>query len=199
MTLIMIILRGKNPYYCHMKSLIPLLCILLSAFYSTAQRDRPLTFNELDKSPLDVVMYRDANKIAIARVIYSRPSKKDREIFGKLVPYDQIWRTGANEATEIAFYKDVMIDNQLVKAGSYSIYTIPGENQWSFILNTATTQSGTEHDPQKDILKATMDIIPSPKEIESFSISFLEQKEGAILFLGWEETIASLEFTIVSF
>jgi hypothetical protein len=181
-----------------MKNLTPILFILLSAFYSSAQKDRSLTFKDLDKSPLDVIMYRDSNKVAVARVIYSRPSKKEREIFGSLVPYDQIWRTGANEATEIAFYKDVMIDNQLVKAGSYSIYTIPGENQWSFILNSATTQSGTNYDPKRDILKATMDIIPSPQEIESFSISFVEQKQGAIIFLGWDETIASLEFTVVS-
>jgi hypothetical protein len=143
-------------------------------------------------------MYRNADKVAVARVIYSRPSKKDREIFGALVPYDQIWRTGANEATEIAFYMDVMIKKQLVKAGNYSIYTIPGKDQWSFILNTATTQSGTNYDPKKDVLKVTMDTIPSPQNIESFSISFVEQKEGAILFLGWDKTIASLEFTIVS-
>lgn len=179
-----------------MKNLLVIAILSFSFCYVNAQDKEPLSFSGLDKSPLDVVMYRDANQVAVARVIYSRPSKNDREIFGKLVPYDQVWRTGANEATEIAFYKDVMINNKLIKAGSYSIYTIPGENQWSFILNTETTQSGTEHNPEKDILKCEMDIIPSPQEIESFSISFMEQKNGAILFLGWDGTIASLEFKI---
>ncbi|AGC75551.1 Protein of unknown function (DUF2911) [Nonlabens dokdonensis] len=176
-----------------------ILLIFLTFFSFTAvfaQDEDALSFSELDKSPLDVVMYRDANQTAVARVIYSRPSKRDREIFGKLVPYDELWRTGANEATEIAFYRDVIINDQLIKAGSYSIYTIPGRDQWSFILNTATTQSGTEHDPKKDILTCPMETIPSPQEIESFSISFLEQNNGAILFLGWDETIASLEFKI---
>lgn len=179
-----------------MKNLFLLSLFLFSSAFIYAQDDNSLSFSELDKSPLDVVMYRDANKNAVARVIYSRPSKRDREIFGKLVPYNKLWRTGANEATEIAFYQDVIINNQIIKAGSYSIYTIPGQNQWSFILNTATTQPGTEHDPEKDILKCPMEIIPSPQEIESFSISFLEQSNGAILFLGWDETIASLEFEI---
>ncbi len=179
-----------------MKNLLIIFFITLSTSTLLAQEKNALSFSELDKSPLDVVMYRDTNKNAIARVIYSRPSKRDREIFGKLVPYDELWRTGANEATEIAFYKDVIINDQLIKAGSYSIYTIPRKDQWSFILNAATTQPGTEHDPEKDILITPMETIPSPQEIESFSISFLEQNEGAILFLGWDETIASLEFKI---
>lgn len=179
-----------------MKNLILIAFIIASFFNANAQDESSLSFSGLDKSPLDVVMYRDANQTAIARVIYSRPSKKDREIFGQLVPYNEVWRTGANEATEIAFYRDVIINDKTIKAGSYSIYTIPGEDKWSFILNTETTQSGTEHDPEKDILKCDMQTIPSPQEIESFSISFMEQNNGAILFLGWDETIASLEFKI---
>lgn len=179
-----------------MKNLILFTLMLLSCSAGIAQEETSLAFSSLDKSPLDVVMYRDANQTAIARVIYSRPSKNNRVIFGELVPYDKIWRTGANEATEIVFYKDVVIKGKTIKAGSYSIYTIPGEDQWSFILNTETTQSGTVHNPEKDILKCDMDTITSPQEIESFSISFLEQKNGAILFLGWDETIASLEFKI---
>ena len=114
------------------------------------------------------------------------------------MPYGKIWRTGANEATEIAFYQDVIIADQLVPAGSYSVYTIPNQNSWQFILNTATTQSGLEHDSSKDILKVEMDLIPSPQKIESFSISFVEQPEGGLLFLGWEDVIASLAFKIAA-
>ena len=180
-----------------MKNLQIIFLCLTCSFFSMAQNESDLTFSQLDKSPLDVVMYRDANKAAVARVIYSRPSKRDREIFGNLVPYDQVWRTGANEATEIAFYKDVKINNELVKAGTYSLYTIPSENDWKFILNAATTQSGLEYDESKNLITTTMDVLPSPQEIESFSISFVEQNDGGMLFLGWDDTIASVPFTVV--
>ncbi|AUC78139.1 asparagine synthetase B [Nonlabens sp. MB-3u-79] len=181
-----------------MKKQLLFLFFLCSSFLLFSQNDDSLTFSKLDKSPLDVVMYRDTNKAAVARVIYSRPSKQDREIFGKLVPFNAVWRTGANEATEIAFYQDVKINNKLVKAGSYSLYTIPGEEEWKFILNTATTQSGLEYDPSKNLLTATMDLLPSPQKIESFSISFVEQQNGGLLFLGWDDTIASIAFTMVT-
>jgi hypothetical protein len=181
-----------------MKKQLLFLLFLCSSFLLFSQNDNSLAFSKLDKSPLDVVMYRDANKAAVARVIYSRPSKQDREIFGKLVPFNEVWRTGANEATEIAFYRDVKINNKLVKAGSYSLYTIPGEKEWKFILNTATTQSGLEYDPSKNLLTATMDLLPAPQKIESFSISFVEQQNGGLLFLGWDDTIASIPFTMVA-
>lgn len=163
-----------------------------------AQDSIPLNFSLLDASPLDVVMYRGADQAAIARVIYSRPAKKNREIFGNLVPYKQVWRTGANEATEIAFYRDVVINEQIIKAGSYSVYTIPGPDKWEFILNTATTQSGLQYDPSKNLVTATMQVLPSPQEIESFSISFVEQQNGALLFMGWDDTIASIPFSLVN-
>lgn len=197
MALIMINLGLYNSTYLSMKNLHIIFLCFTCSFFSFAQNDSDLTFTQLDKSPLDVVMYRGADKTAVARVIYSRPSKRDREIFGNLVPYDQVWRTGANEATEIAFYKDVKINNQLVKAGTYSLYTIPSENDWKFILNTATTQSGLEYDESKNLVTTTMDVLPSPQEIESFSISFVEQNDGGMLFLGWDDTIASVPFTVV--
>ncbi|WP_298951430.1 DUF2911 domain-containing protein [uncultured Nonlabens sp.] len=181
-----------------MKNIQIILLCLTCSFFSFSQKDSHLTFSQLDKSPLDVVMYRDASRAAIARVIYSRPSKRDREIFGKLVPYDQVWRTGANEATEIAFYKDVKFNNELVKAGTYSLYTIPSEKGWEFILNTDTTQSGLEYDASKNLITTSMEVRPSPQEIESFSISFVEQNDGGMLFLGWDDTIASVPFTLVN-
>ncbi|MFT7427768.1 MAG: hypothetical protein ACI9IZ_000242 [Nonlabens sp.] len=165
-----------------MKKQLLFFFFLCSSFLLFSQNDDSLTFSKLDKSPLNVVMYRDTNKTAVARVIYSRPSKQDREIFGKLVPFNEVWRTGANEATEIAFYQHVKINNKLVKSGSYSLYTISGEEGWTFILNTATSQSGLEYDSSKNLLTATMALLPSPQKIESFSISFVEQQNGGLLF-----------------
>jgi len=84
-----------------MKYILIIAAILLSSASIQAQE---ISFSKIDKSPLDVVIHRDANNRAMARVIYSRPAKRDRVIFGELVKYGEIWRTGANEATEIDFF-----------------------------------------------------------------------------------------------
>jgi hypothetical protein len=74
-------------------------------------------------------------KDAYVKITYSQPQKRGREIFGKLVPYGEIWRTGANEATEITVTKNIQVNNQLLKAGTYSIFTIPGPDKWTIIFN----------------------------------------------------------------
>ncbi|EAS20185.1 hypothetical protein BBFL7_02586 [Flavobacteria bacterium BBFL7] len=163
---------------------------------STVMQAQEISFSKIDKSPLDVVIHRDDNNQAIARVIYSRPAKRDRKIFGELVKYGEVWRTGANEATEIDFFYDVTINGNLVKAGAYSIYTIPGEDEWTFILNSQTNQWGTKHDPSLDVLKVTMDSMPSPQTIEEFSISFVEDPDGLILFMGWDNTLVNLPIEV---
>lgn len=172
-----------------MKYLLFITALIASTISIQAQE---ISFSKLDKSPLDVVIHRDNNNQAIARVIYSRPAKRDRTIFGNLVKYGEVWRTGANEATEIDFFKDVTINGVLVKAGAYSIYTIPGEDEWTFILNSQTNQWGTKYDASKDVLKVTMDSMPSPQSIEEFSISFVEDPDGLILFMGWDYTLVNI-------
>jgi len=141
-------------------------------------------------------MYRGEDRAAIARVIYSRPSKRDRVVFGELVPYNEVWRTGANEATEITFYKDVMIADVKVAAGTYSIYTIPNEDKWTFILNSDTTQWGTSYNGDHDVLAAPMNVSPAPESIESFSITIIDDYDGGTLFMGWDDRIASLTFKV---
>ncbi|BAO55530.1 DUF2911 domain-containing protein [Nonlabens marinus] len=174
-----------------------ILILLASFFISNDLHSQDLKFSDLDKSPLDVVMYRDADQSAIARVIYSRPSKRDRTVFGELVPYEQVWRTGANEATEITFYKDVIIADETVAAGTYSIYTVPNEDEWTFILNTDTTQWGTNYNEENNVLKAPMNVTPAPESIESFSITIVDDFDGGTMFMGWDNRIASLNFKVV--
>lgn len=170
------------------------ICFFIFLFITSclSLQAQELSFSKLDKSPLDVVIHRDDNNQAIARVIYSRPSKRARTIFGDLVKFGEVWRTGANEATEIDFFKDVTINGTLIKAGAYSIYTIPGKDQWSFILNSQTNHWGSNYDATKDVLKVTMDSMPAPQTIEEFSISFVEQSDGLILFMGWDDTLVNL-------
>ncbi len=178
-----------------MKKYFFLFILAFSLGFTQAQNDGKI-FSGLDKSPLDVVITRNADNNAIARVIYSRPAKRDREVFGNLVPYGQVWRTGANEATEITFYKDVSFDDKLIKAGTYSIYTIPNKENWTFILNSSTTQWGTEYDASKNILELAVEPMSAPSTIENFSISFIDQDQGVIMFLGWDETIVQVPIKV---
>lgn len=176
-----------------MKSTFTLMVLVFSVCGLNAQS---LNFSNLDKSPLDVVMYRGQDDTAIARVIYSRPAKRDRVVFGELVPYQQVWRTGANEATEITFYKDVEIDMKKVPAGTYSVYTIPNEEEWTFILNSDTMQWGTKYNEEHNVLQAPMKLSPAPETIEFFSITIVDDFEGGTVFMGWDDRIASLDFKV---
>jgi hypothetical protein len=86
---------------------------------------------------------------------YGRPGVRDREIFGGLVPYSEVWRTGANESTAIVFSGDVRVEGEPVPEGTYSLYTIPGEDEWVIILNN-TLSWGTQYDESEDFLRVTV-------------------------------------------
>jgi len=139
------------------------------------------------------VMGQKASPAAVAegtnvKVAYSQPSKKERVIFAAngLVPYGQVWRTGANESTEITFAKDGSFGGKPVKAGTYTLWTIPGEKEWSVILNSDTHFWGTEHESHKskDFLTVTVPSKTINDEIEKFTIRF----EGANMIMEWDKT-----------
>ncbi|WP_127128578.1 DUF2911 domain-containing protein [Pseudoflavitalea rhizosphaerae] len=122
------------------------------------------------------------------KISYGQPSKRGREIFGKLVPYGKVWRTGANEATEITFTKDGSFGGKPVKAGTYSLFTIPGEEEWTFILNSELKQWGSykyEQIKGKDVLSVK---VKSSKiggdPVEKLTITLPEGK----LLLEWDQT-----------
>jgi hypothetical protein len=122
-------------------------------------------------------------------VTYGRPRVRGREIFGDLVPYDAVWRTGANEATTITFSDDVMIEGQPLAAGTYSLFTIPGEDEWTVIFNSVAEQWGAyDYDEASDVLRVTVE----PEEAESselmtFSFDEVGEEEGKLV-LRWDET-----------
>jgi Protein of unknown function (DUF2911) len=101
-------------------------------------------------------------KEATITIDYSSPAVKGRKIWGDLVPYDKVWRTGANEAVIFTTDKDIQVEGKSLPAGKYSLYTIPGEKEWMFIFNSETGQWGvndseeTSDDPKKDVLKVTV-------------------------------------------
>ncbi|MFV8224872.1 DUF2911 domain-containing protein [Christiangramia aquimixticola] len=154
-----------------------------------------LKFSKVDASPMDLSLYRDKDKAAVARVIYSRPQKRNREIFGKLVPFGEVWRTGANEATELTLYKDMKVADATVKAGTYSLYTIPGEKEWVVILNSKTNTWGAyEYTDKEDKVRINVPVRKAPNTIESLSMTFQEANNGADLLIGWDDSYVKVPF-----
>ena len=125
-------------------------------------------------------------------VEYSRPSKKGRVVFGDVVPFDEIWRTGANSATKITFSEDVIFGGAEVKKGSYAMLSKPGVKTWSIMLyphNSTNWSSYTESDVQPVTILTDAIMMPSGQDVESFMIGFENlTSHGANLFLLWERT-----------
>ncbi len=183
-----------------MKKLFTFILLALFAFQvdTIVAQDVPPTipnFPKIDASPMDLVIYRNKNEEAVARVIYSRPQKRDREVFGKLVPYGQVWRTGANEATELTLYKDMTVADATVKAGTYTIYTIPEEKEWTVILNKRVhTWGAYEYTDKEDLVRIKVPVRQSPTTIEAFSMAFAPNENGADLLMGWDDKYVQVPF-----
>ncbi|HZL68239.1 MAG TPA: DUF2911 domain-containing protein [Candidatus Limnocylindrales bacterium] len=125
---------------------------------------------------------------------YSRPSMRGRKIFGGLVPYGQVWRTGANAATSLKTDVDLTIGGTTVPAGSYTLYTLPRMNSWKLIINKQTGQWGTEYSEGQDLARVDMKVAQLPSGMEMFTISLGKTSAtSAMLKLDWENTIASVE------
>lgn len=133
-------------------------------------------------------------------VFYNRPYKNNRDIFGALVPYGEVWRTGANEATTFTTNKSLSIDGQRLPAGSYTLWTIPGEENWEIIWNSKDYGWGIGFDqkasrkPDYDVLKISRPVKTTPKTIEQFTIKI--EKGNPILFtLAWDQTLIEIPIT----
>lgn len=147
-------------------------------------------------SPLEVVTmkYEDI----YVKVTYSRPHKRGREIFGaELVPFDSVWRTGANEATEITVTNDIKIAGKKLKAGTYSLFTIPREDEWTIILNSALGQWGAyDYDESYDVMRFDVPVQKTDQEYEPFTIEFEQEETSANMVMMWDETkvVIPIEF-----
>ena len=151
-------------------------------------------FPNLDKSPMDAATYpssyRESDKTI--KVIYSRPQLKGRSL-AKLAPADKVWRTGANEAAEITFYKNVVFGGKEVKAGTYSLFTIPSEKEWTIILNKDINVWGSYmYNKDEDVVRVKAQVSKNDKKLESFSILFDGEDEAFKMYLAWGNTIVSL-------
>ncbi len=144
-------------------------------------------------SPEDTVIYDEGG--TQLSVFYNRPSKRGRKVFGKLVPYNKVWRTGANEATTFETNKDIRINGKLLPAGKYSLYTIPGKDHWEVIFNSKEYFWGIKmQDPSKVSLDRDFDVLVTgvaPQNttaiVEMFTIGFQETSQ-LLMVLQWDQT-----------
>lgn len=137
--------------------------------------------NENRKSPHETVKGKNVS------VTYGRPHKNGRDIFGALVPYGQIWRTGADEATQVTFESDVKVNGKPLKAGTYTMFTIPGKDEWTIIFNSKLGQWGAfgyDKVKDQDVLKTTVHSDHINNEVEMFTIK--TPSDG--LQLEWDKT-----------
>ena len=147
------------------------------------------SFRGLDKSPLDMVNFPASSQVQdkVLRVLYSRPQLKSRNL-KTLIPNGKLWRTGANESTEITFFKDVKIDAKTVPSGRYTLYTIPDETTWTIIINKKLNTWGAyAYDSSQDLLRVKVPVEYSDETLEAFSITVKGKGSSAFLHLGWDD------------
>lgn len=129
-------------------------------------------------------------------VDYSRPAKRGRVVFGNLVPYGQVWRTGADVATHLVTDRPLIIEGERLPAGTYTLFTIPEPDRWTLIVNRESGQPGTEHDEAEDLFRVPMQLLSLDPPEERFTIAVEEEAEGGVLRLRWDGTEARVSFRV---
>ena len=170
--------------------------LLLLAFPLIAQAQN---FSEIDKSPMDQAKYPSSNSITqkVAVITYSRPQLKGRS-FNDIVPQNKVWRTGANEATQVRLFSNIQISETIIPSGDYTIFTIVDEKEITFILNTATNIWGAySYNSENDVLRFKVPINKAKKSLEAFSINFIEDKGLPSMHFGWEYLRFKVPFKVL--
>ena len=145
-------------------------------------------FKGLDKSPMDIASFPSNYRVSekVIKIIYSRPQLKGRSL-EKLAPLGKKWRTGANEATEVIFYKDVIFGGAAVKAGTYTMYAIPGKTTWTVVLSSQLNVWGVYfHKDENDVAKVTIPVKQTEENLDVFSIAI---DEDMTINMGWGTTL----------
>ena len=129
------------------------------------------------------------------KVDYSSPRAKGRTIYGGLVPFGQVWRTGANESTTFVTDANLTIGGKDVAAGNYTMFTIPAQDKWTLIISKKTGEWGTDYPEGQDLGRYDMSVSKTSGPVENFTISFHEMGTGCHMYLDWENTRATIELT----
>ncbi|HYC39814.1 MAG TPA: DUF2911 domain-containing protein [Chitinophagaceae bacterium] len=161
----------------------------------------------LDKSPMDMSYFpvnypvlKIQNKSTgspVMRVIYSRPQKAGRQIFGGLVKYGELWRMGANEATELEVFSPVRIGGRKISRGRYTLYAVVNEQQWTFIVNRETDTWGAfKYDPRRDVVRVQVPATRTVNPLEYLAIFFEKSATGANLIVEWDHVRVALPIVL---
>ncbi|MCM4169595.1 hypothetical protein KCTC52924_00376 [Arenibacter antarcticus] len=175
-----------------MKNLFTITLMVIAMSFTTGANAQK--FSGLDKSPADIASYPSDYKVSdkLIKVTYSRPQLKGRSI-SELAPAGKVWRTGANEAAEITFYKDATVAGKTLAAGTYSLFTVPGEKEWTVILNKNLNQWGAySYQESADVLRVPATVSRGSESLDAFSIAYKDMDKGTNLVLGWGNTRVSL-------
>lgn len=172
-----------------MKKLFLIACLVAFTYAADAQitTPQPSPFSKIEQ------------KVGLTDVTleFSRPGMRGRTIFGDLVPFGKVWRTGANANTKITFSTDVTVNGQNLKAGSYAIYTIPNKDKWEVMFYTDTNNWGTPRnwDDSKVAVKMSADVMPMPMKIETYTMTFDDlTNNSAVIGILWENTYVGIQF-----
>jgi hypothetical protein len=145
-------------------------------------------------SPLSTLKQRVG--VTDIEIVYSRPSARGRQVVGALVPYGEVWRTGANGRTTISFSTDVKLNDKEIPAGKYALFTIPGEQNWTVILSKDTKSSPFDYNASNDVARITSPVVNLSENIETFSIMINSiHDDGARIDLIWEHTVVPIRLT----
>lgn len=149
------------------------------------------------KSPVAITKIQHAG--TYIKIVYGQPYKNGRNIFGELIPYGEVWRTGANEATEIITTKDIKFAGQLLPAGTYALFTIPGKDTWTIILNSELGQWGAfEYNSGRDIMRVDLPATKTEQVTEAFTIQFGEVTSGSTkILMKWDQTVVRIPISFI--
>jgi hypothetical protein len=128
-------------------------------------------------------------------VQYGRPSTRGREIFGQVVPWDEVWRTGANAATHFHTPVDLTIGGAEVPAGTYTLWTLPARDGWKLIVNRQTGQWGTDYHADRDLVRVDLRVETLPAPVELLTVGIEPEGTGAVLRISWDRTRVSVPIT----
>jgi hypothetical protein len=187
--------------------ILPFLVFFATLAIGQNQATFNLKYPSLEQSPMDMIYFPDnypMNKTqsriaepAIARIIYCRPQKNQRVIFGDLIEYGKVWRLGANEATELELFKEVYVGGKKIPKGRYTLYAIPNPKEWTIIINKDTDTWGAFiYDEKKDIIRIEEPVHKLSSPVEVFTMNFENTSTGANLIMSWENARVSLPVSV---
>jgi hypothetical protein len=180
--------------------------MVVLALFAVAVNAQGVKFPGLDSSPVDLAYFpsnatqtakKGAESSAVIKVTYARPAKKGREVFGTLEKFGSVYRLGANESTEIKFFKPVVIGGKSIPAGSYGLFAIPNKDNWTIIINKDTDHWGAyTYDESKDVARVQVPVKPLDTVVENLAMVFTGSASDAVLNIAWDQTSVALPIQV---